>query len=201
MELDIPNGWKDYKIFYTFKNFSFIISRNEYTFIKKTKTFVFLEFLLYKDKADMRDEINYHCSFRNNRRVKHIYNTMINIGKLKDGRIKQYEIYNELELRTLCQYLDNLSVLYTIYVEKNQPTKINKYLSKYNGVYEGFYENFNNDIKNYMNTLEFPEYNFVFRNYKVYIKVYKGFINLKVNKDFTQKYKVRIFEGIIDFDD
>ena len=150
--------------FYIYKNYELIENKNKYTLLKHNE-------ITKKD----------YYKNKNNRRVKNIYYIMKNIDKLKDGRIKKYRIYNQLELEILCDYLDKSGILYTIYVKNS---------------FEKIYKNTKDQIKYYMENIYDIEHNYVYRNYELYIKVYKGYINLLENYDLSQQFKITMHDKI-----
>ena len=112
-----------------------------------------------------------------------IYNNIINIQKLGDGLIRKYQIFNELELETLAKYLTDNNILFRI-LEKN---------TSFTELYD-----YNEKGYKYMNPREYPEFNKVYKPNKLYIQVYKGFINIA---DYTceelrdLEYKYGIYLG------
>jgi hypothetical protein len=100
-----------------------------------------------------------------------IYNNIINILKLKDGNIKKYQVYNELELYALIYYLKNNNILFRI-------------SDDYNRLYN------DTDKLFFVNGYEKPEYN---KLYNINIIVYKGFVKLNSYKDNSDKIKYKIY--------
>jgi len=100
-----------------------------------------------------------------------IYNNIINILKLKDGNIKKYQVYNELELYALINYLKNNNILFRI-------------SDDYNRLYN------DTDKLFFVNGYEKPEYN---KLYNINIIVYKGFVKLNSYKDNSDKIKYKIY--------
>lgn len=67
--------------------------------------------------------------FRSNHMVKNIYHIMQNIEKLKEGKIKKYQIFSQLELEILCDYLKKNNILHTIKIGSRLKMVFNKNLS------------------------------------------------------------------------
>jgi hypothetical protein len=105
-----------------------------------------------------------------------IYNNICCINKLKDGLIRIYEIFNELELEILAKYLTDKNILFSI-CEKNL-----SYTQIYNLDDRGYRFNFDNRT--------YPEFNKIYKPRKLYIKVYKGFINLVKKQSKEYKYGI-----------
>ena len=106
-----------------------------------------------------------------------IYNNIICINKLRDGFIRNYEVFNELELKVLEKYLTNKNILFRI-IEKNP-----SYTRKYNMI--------DNSYKYWM-WLSYPEKNKVLKPSKLYIEVYKGFVNLtEIKNRYSNKNEFR----------
>jgi hypothetical protein len=127
---------------------------------------------VYKDRVTILEEKRF---FRMRRRIFH---TISNINKLQDGKIKQYQVFNRLELEVLKKYLTDKN--YTFRLVSNERI--------YN----------KNDTSSYTYDFrcnsEYPEYNHVLKNVKLYIKVYKGYVDLTEAKSYTDalenKYKI-----------
>ena len=98
-----------------------------------------------------------------------IYNNIVCINKLRDGLIKKYQVFNEIEIEVLRQYLTNKNILFRI-VEKTT-----SYTRKYNML--------DNSYKYWLCEYRYPEENKVLKPCKLYIEVYKGYINLTEIKD------------------
>ena len=118
------------------------------------------------------EELYYHIRRR-------LYNNIICINKLKDGLIRKYEVFNQFELEALKQYLTNKNILFSIiennpsYTRKyNMLDKTNKYCFQENG---------------------YPEQNKVCKPSKLYIKVYKGYVNLSEIKEIKHKYGIYLY--------
>jgi len=111
-----------------------------------------------------------------------IYNNLININKLKNGKIRRYQVFNKLELEIIIKYLITKNILFRI--------------CEQNISYERLYHMLDKSYKFCFSMNEYyPENNKVLKNTKLYIKVYKGFINLTEFRDnkiscnhYTHKY-------------
>lgn len=115
--------------------------------------------------------------FKSNNMVNNIYHILQNIEKLNDGKIKKYMISSQLELEVLCDYLKYNNILHKIKIETlKQKTHVRcfSYDEFKSGVNKGSY--FNQNSSDY-------EKNKIIKLYKLYIQVYKGFVNL-----FDKKY-------------
>jgi hypothetical protein len=112
--------------------------------------------------------LEYKRYYRIRRRI---YNNIICINKLKDGFIRNYEVFNELELKVLAKYLTNKNILFRI-IEKNP-----SYTRKYNMIDKHY-----NSCKYCFRENGYPEENKVRKPSKLYIEVYKGCVNLRENK-------------------
>jgi hypothetical protein len=78
----------------------------EYHLSKKNNCYVYYKFI--------NNVLVYMANeFRSNHMVKNIYHIIQNIKKLKEGRIKKYQIFSELELEILCDYLKKI-IYYTL---------------------------------------------------------------------------------------
>ena len=109
-----------------------------------------------------------------------IYNNLVNITKLSDGLIKKYSIHNELELELLAKYLSDNNVLFRI----QQETTSFKRLFKPNDKSYKFVFKSNEN---------YPDRNYVFSHLKVYIIVYKGFVeitNENYKETLEKKFKI-----------
>lgn len=112
-------------------------------------------------------------STRSNSIVKNIYYTIENIEKLKNGKIKKYSISTQLELEILHDYLKNSNILHTILI-----SDINLKCISHNVLYEEYKKNFSY-YKTYYNQNGIDyENNKILNTSKLYINVYKGFVNL-----------------------
>lgn len=113
-----------------------------------------------------------------------IYNSIVCINRLRDGLIKKYQVFNELELKVLEKYLNDKNILFRIIEE------CSSYTRKYNASEDSYKFCFSGIYCNY------PENNKVRNNVKLYIEVYKGYVNLYEIKDRHQqkdKYKYGIY--------
>lgn len=112
-----------------------------------------------KEEATLLERKNtYHFRRR-------IYHNLDCIQKLKDGRIRKYQVHNELELRVLEKYLHDHEILFQI-VEQC-PSYTRKYGltdHSYKFCFRGPYA-------------EYQEENTVTRGTQLYVQVYKGYVN------------------------
>jgi hypothetical protein len=114
-----------------------------------------------------------------------LYNNTVCINKLKDGRIKKYQVFNELELKVLEKYLTDKNILFRIIVD------CGSYKLKYNVSDNGYKFYFSNTRCYY------PEENKVYKSYLMYVKVYKEYVNLLEVKDRCQsKYGIYLYSFI-----
>jgi hypothetical protein len=132
------------------------------------------------------DDIKYIINFNEkpdkiykNKLPNHIYKTFIRIynnisciNKLRDGLIRKYQLYNKLELEVLIQYLKNKCILFRIIEE-------NIYYTRKYSIFDKSYK-FCFDYK-------------VIKPTKMYIEIYKGFINLTEIKYNKNVYKYGIY--------
>jgi len=134
--------------------------------------------------TNKRNKRKYHSS----KICKRIYYHIININKLDDGKIREYQIFNEFELDVLCNYLLNKNIVFEI-VGKH---KVNWY--GYGGIEKMKYnsEEYQNNIKKYIDWVNEPEANKVNSFYEIYVRVYKGYIDLFKNKE-KSKYGIYIY--------
>ena len=132
---------------------------------------------------DNIDSPSYIRKYRSSKICKRIYYHIININKLADGKIKDYQIFNKFELDFLCHYLLNKNIVYEIVVIdiKEKITKF-KYIS----------EEYQKNIKSYIEWVNDSEANKVHNFYKIYVRVYKGFIDGCKSKE-KSKYMVYIW--------
>lgn len=100
-----------------------------------------------------------------------IANIIINIDKLKIGKIKHYNIHYLNDIEILCKYLQKKNILHRIYIKH-----YNHYIShKYS--YEEFI-NDDNDCHVYFSKKNKQK---IILPYELYIIVYKGFVELNDN--------------------
>jgi len=143
----------------------------EYHLSKKNNCYIYYKFIDNK-LVYMTNE------FRSNHIVKNIYHIIQNIEKLKEGKIKKYNIFSQLELEILCDYLKKNNILHTIkIVGSGLRMALNKHLS-----YDEYRENFNVYRAYFGQDGENYEKNKILHCFKLYIQVYKGFVNLYQRK-------------------
>ena len=157
-----------YKIKLLYSNLKFNVEKQlEYHLSKKNDCYLYYKFIDNK-LVYMTNE------FRSNHMVKNIYHIIQNIEKLKEGKIKKYRIFSQLELEILCDYLKKNNILHTIkIVGSNLNWCINKNLS-----YDKYRENFNVYSKYFGQDEQNYEKNKILHCFELYIQVYKGFVNL-----------------------
>jgi superfamily I DNA and/or RNA helicase len=111
-----------------------------------------------------------------------IYNNIVCINKLRDGLIRKYQVHNELELKVLEKYLKDKNILFRIIEECSSYTrKYNISDKDYMFCFSGF-------------GCDYPEENKVYKNRRLYVEVYKGFVNLTEIKDRNQnKYGIYLY--------
>ncbi len=178
----------------------FNYSSLKYILFEKSKSQMKKYFVLEKI---MNDNNLYYTNNENNNapaskrfyrssKISHrIFDIITKINKLADGKIKKYQVFNKLELEILCNYLVKNNILHTIIRESNN-TIYNKILySAYKQKEEVLNHIFNHNYDDL-------EYNSVYSQYQLYIKVYKGFNNLnpniKDNKNTDYKFGVYIWQ-------
>lgn len=169
-----------YKIKLLYSNLKFNVEKQlEYHLSKKNNHYLYYKFIDNK-LVYMTNE------FRSNHMVKNIYHIMQNIEKLKDGKIKKYRIFSQLELEILCDYLKTNNILHRIKIESARfRCVINKNLS-----YDDYREQLN-VYKTYFNQTGVDyEQNKILDCFKLYIQVYKGFVNLYQKKYLYQNSDV-----------
>lgn len=91
-----------------------------------------------------------------------LYNNIMNIYKLADGLIKRYQVFNRLDVELLKKYLTDNDILFRIYEQTGSYTKEYEEDRLYRKRYSDCY----------------PEETKIPKNIKVYLEVYKGFVNL-----------------------
>jgi len=119
--------------------------------------------------------------FRSNHMVKNIYHIMQNIEKLKEGKIKKYRIFSQLELEILCDYLKKNDIVHTI---KIVACKLRCVMTK-NFSYDDYREQLNVYKTYFVRTGVNYEQNKILDCYELYIQVYKGFVNLYQRKYYA----------------
>lgn len=162
-----------YKIKLLYSNLRFNIEKQlEYHLSKKNNCYLYYKFIDNK-LVYMTNE------FRSNHMVKNIYHIMQNIEKLKEGKIKKYRIFTQLELEILCDYLKKNDIVHTI---KIVACKFRCVINK-NLFYDDYREKLN-VYKPYFNRTGIDyEQNKILDCFELYIQVYKGFVNLYQNSD------------------
>ena len=148
----------------------------EYHLSKKNDFYIYYKFIDNK-LVYMTNE------FRSNHMVKNIYHIIQNIEKLKEGKIKKYRIFSQLEVEILCDYLKTNNILHRIKIESARfRCVINRNLS-YDEYKENYDAYFRQNGKNY-------EKNKILDCFELYIQVYKGFVNLYQRKYLCQNSDV-----------
>ena len=162
-----------YKIKLLYSNLKFNVEKQlEYHLSKKNDCYLYYKFIDNK-LVYMTNE------FRSNHMVKNIYHIIQNIEKLKEGKIKKYLIFSELELEIICDYLKKNNILHTINIVGSKLKMVmNKHLS-----YDKFRENFNIYRAYFGRNGENYERNKILGCFELYIQIYKGFVNLCQNLD------------------
>lgn len=171
-----------YKIKLLYSNLKFNVEKQlEYHLSKKNNNYLYYKFIDNK-------LVYVTNEFRSNRMVKNIYHIMQNIEKLKEGKIKKYRIFSQLELEILCDYLKKNDIVHTI---KIVACKFRSVINK-NLTYDEYREDFN-VYKSYFkqNGVDY-EQNKILGCFELYIQVYKGFVNLYQRKYLYQNSDVDI---------
>lgn len=117
----------------------------------------------------------YSSGDKNHKISKRLYYILDNVKKMKDGKIREYMIFNELEIEVLSRYLSQINVSHVFYIS-NETENIKLDLKK-----------FKDDINTYSDYFmrrrdKKIEYNKINNNYKLKIKIYKGYDNLSNKK-------------------
>ena len=119
---------------------------------------------------------------KNSPQVKNIYHIINNINKLSPGKIKKYNITTQLELETLSDFLKT----------NNTPFLISFVWDKLSHKENISYEYYKSSIKLY-NTYFSTKTHKIMKNYKLYIKVYKGFTRLHINTKPVDNVKFGVY--------
>lgn len=147
--------------------------------LKKLETGQYLEYRLIRENniysyhkyLDNRliYPTDYKSIHKSNRTISNIYHIIKNIEKLSCGKIKRYRIFCELELEIICDYLNksNDILLFTISID-------GVFSSNKRGI---LYSSFKSKIY-FRQNCDGYEYNKISNIYKLYIVVYRGFVNL-----------------------
>jgi hypothetical protein len=135
----------------------------EYFLYVKNNRFFYDKFIGEKKVESTKYGIN------RNRMVKNIYHILQNIKKLKRGKIKKYQIFSQLELEILCDYLKHQNIFHTIYIT------FGDFSDRYDLTYAKYKEK-NIFYKSYFNNNMEYENCKIMRIYNLYIKVHKGFV-------------------------
>jgi hypothetical protein len=171
-----------YKIKLLYSNLKFNVEKQlEYHLSKKNNCYIYHKFI--------DNELVYMTNeFRSNHMVKNIYHIMQNIEKLKEGKIKKYRIFSQLELEILCDYLKKNNIVHTIKIVSCKfRCVINKNLS-----YDDYRTRLN-VYKTYFNQSGVDyEQNKILGCFELYIQVHKGFVNLHQRKYLYQNSDVDI---------
>jgi len=111
-----------------------------------------------------------------------IYNNIINVDKLKDGKIRNYQVFNTIELETLAQYLSNKNILFRILNRiRDEPCFLDDDYSDENKVCDRQKTNvqvYKTYDKSCFFDVGYPDENKVSRHRKVYVRAYKGYTDL-----------------------
>ncbi len=133
--------------------------------------------------------------YRSNHMVKNIYHILKNIEKLKEGKIKNYRIFTQLELEILCDYLKKNNIEHAIKITGKMGWPIHYRNIRYNSII--FKENFDR-FKTYFNHYDSNyEKNKINNTYELYIQVYKGFVDLmKYSGIEKPKYGIYLYPEV-----
>ncbi len=166
-----------YKINLLYSNLIFNVEKQlEYHLSKKNNCYIYYKFIDNK-LVYMTNE------FRSNHMVKNIYHIIQNIEKLKEGKIKKYRIFSQLEVEILCDYLKTNNILHRIKIESARFRCIMNRNLSYDEYKKDYYAYFRQNGKNY-------EKNKILDCFELYIQVYKGFVNLYQRKYLCQNSDV-----------
>lgn len=179
------------EIKYSVKNDKYL-----YTIVYKNNKFLELN-KFYKNAGFVSNTTK--CYIYNNKKYnklgKHICSIIDNINKLSDGKIKKYQIFNKLQLEFICKELTKQKILHTINIESkpaHPALSYNKLYTKYKEDekqlwFNGYWDNISDEL----------EYSKICKTKNMYIKVYKGFVNLcegiKENPKNGCDYKYSIY--------
>lgn len=130
---------------------------------------------------------------KNSNITKRVYYIIQCIQNLKIGKIKKYQIFYRLELDVVSKYLEikNISnqLLFKSFGENLLKIQYKNYLKKQNETNDMF---FNNTSSMYLDKIK------TIHNIKMYIIVFKGYINIIENKDIMdlskEKFKIYLQE-------
>lgn len=143
--------------------FSYILDKS------KNDKIVYTNNLSYRYKGYI-NKMKY-CS--NNASKRRVLNIISNIDKLKDGKIKKYQIFTKLELEVICDYLKKKQQLHTISIVLSKDSKCSKPIIK--DIYDELKKRENLYFNPITDDLEKSK---ICDKYHIYIDVYKGFVNL-----------------------
>lgn len=126
---------------------------------------------------------------KNSNITKRVYYIIQCIQNLKIGKIKKYQIFYRLELDVVSKYLESKNIsnqlLFKSFGENLLKIQYKNYLKKQNETNDMF---FNNTSSMYLDKIK------TIHNIKMYIIVYKGYINIIENKDIMdlskEKFKI-----------
>jgi len=126
---------------------------------------------------------------KNSNITKRVYYIIQCIQNLKIGKIKKYQIFYRLELDVVSKYLKSKNIsnqlLFKSFGENLLKIQYKNYLKKQNETNDMF---FNNTSSMYLDKIK------TIHNIKMYIIVYKGYINIIENKDIMdlskEKFKI-----------
>lgn len=135
----------------------------EYFLYVKNNRFFYDKFIGEKKVESTKYGIN------RNRMVKNIYHILQNIKKLKRGNIKKYQIFSQLELEILCDYLKHQNILHTIYITYGEYSPRHDILYDEYKEKHVFYKSYFNNNMEYENCKIISIYN-------LYVKVHKKFV-------------------------
>lgn len=159
------------------KSFDIIISLSNKTF----KFYADLNLKIYSLCKYVDNSLIYSKGF-DNKCFKRIYNILINIDKLAHGKIKTYQIFNELELEIICKFAKKNNILHQIVVKLNKYSNMHRYY-RINDIFKKSYIKY---IKQYSSS---PKY-FDFlgsdcdqikikKQFFFGVRIYKGFVDLQ----------------------
>ena len=199
MELTIINYTNKFnsnkiKLECKYYNYTYYLSEKPREKITDDNYYIFTK-ISNKDKKMINtndDNINlpsYIRKYRSSKICKRLFYYINYINKLDDGKIKEYQIFNMFELDVLCNYLINKNIVYEIVVKDYRNIFMMEKIKKF--TYDSY--EYQISIKEYIQWVNDPEANKIYKSYKIYVRVYKGFVDLIKNKT-KAKYMVYIWE-------
>lgn len=162
--------------------------KTNFSFVHKNDIKYSLTFQPNKNKFSLdkyqNEKMIYSSKEKNHKISKRLYYILSNIKKMKDGKIREYMVFNELEMEVLSRYLSKYNITHKFYIQNktiNEIINMNK---------------FRNNVKYYSNFFirrrnEKIEYNKIKPETPLKIKIYKGFNDL--SKHGVKQYTYGVY--------